>query len=375
MREVVVVPPEAAKRIARVRKVQFNTSGTELAAWASPKSTHRATEEFGLRDVYRTDLASGVCVPMLPDDWHEYYMDDCGEPLVSPDLRWIAIPTQYGDVDNPMTAVFADTSGSVESYPEHPFNGRVDALFMHGQPEMCTAVVAEWNEEQDFVARVVRFDLVQLDSPSRTVERENPFTGEWVNAPVWKIKCKRLLDNLIAGVGQPRGRPVWKIKCKRLLDNAEWDRPTCAALSADGRFLAVADEPGNVHVADLKRKRVVAVHQKARLTADRAIGRVAVDNTGERVFKQANGVLHGPNWQFKPPSGKPTDFALSPDQRTLCAVFDSGHARTFDAGTGAILKELRWGKKPLYSVAFAPDGLTCAAGSSNGRVVIWDVEF
>jgi WD40 repeat protein len=174
--------------------------------------------------------------------------------------------------------------------------------------------------------------------------------------------------------GEPFASPVWKFKWKTLLDNAEWERPTCAALSADGRFLAVADEPGNVHVADLKRKRVVAVHQKARLTADRVIGRVAIDNTGERVFRMANGVLHGPNWQFRAPSGKPTDFALSPDQRTVCAVFDTGHARTFDAATGAVRKELRWGKKPLYSVCFAPDGLTCAAGGLGGRVVVWDVD-
>jgi WD40 repeat protein len=69
-----------------------------------------------------------------------------------------------------------------------------------------------------------------------------------------------------------------------------------------------------------------------------------------------------------------TGFAFHPTGATVCAVFDSGHARTFDATTGAILKELRWGKKPLYSVAFAPDGLTCAAGGLGGRVVIWDVD-
>lgn len=351
MREVVVVPPEAAKRAGRVRKVQFGASGAELAAWVNPKSANRAAEEIGLSDVYRTDLASGACVPMLPDEWYDYLVEFDVDPFVSPDLRWITISSQYGDADNPETVLFADTSGSVEGFPENTFNGRVDALFLHDEPAMCTAVVAEWNEEQDFVARVVRFDLAQLDAPPRAPdERPNPFTGEWVGAPVWRFKWKTLLDN------------------------AEWDRPVCAALSANGRFLAVADEPGNVHVADLKRKRVVAVHQKARLTADRAIGRVAIDDTGERVFKQANGVLHGPNWQFKPPSGKPTDFALSPDQRTVCAVFDSGHARTFDAATGAVQKELRWGKQPLYSVAFAPDGLTCAAGGLGGRVVVWDVD-
>ena len=59
----------------------------------------------------------------------------------------------------------------------------------------------------------------------------------------------------------------------------------------------------------------------------------------------------------------------------MCAVFDTGHTRTFDALTGAVRKELRWGKKPLYCVAFAPDGLTCAAGCASGRVVIWDTDL
>lgn len=347
MREVVVVPPESVKRAGRVRKVQFGTSGAELAAWVNPKSARPYGPGFELEGLYRFDLETVTCKRLQSKAHHEYLDEYSGNPAISPDLRWVATPIQY-DADAPESIWFNDPTNLDANSPIHTLDGRVDALFMHGQPATCTAVVAEWSEEHDFVARVVRLDLARLDKPVRTVKKINPLTRDTYDAPVWRFK--------------------WEI----LLDHAEWDRPTCAALSANGRFLAVADEPGNVYVADLKRKRVTAVHQKARLTADRAIARVAIDDTGERVFKLGNGVLHGPNWQFQAPSGKPTDFALSPDQRTVCAVFDTGHARTFDALTGAVRKELRWGRKALYSVCFAPDGLTCAAGSSNGRVVLWD---
>jgi hypothetical protein len=41
-----------------------------------------------------------------------------------------------------------------------------------------------------------------------------------------------------------------------------------------------------------------------------------------------------------------------------------------------VRQSFKWAKKPkpLYSVAFAPDGLTCAAGSENGKVILWDVD-
>jgi len=347
MREVVVVPPESVKRAGRVRKVQFSASGAELAAWVNPKSPGPEGQGFQLEGLYRYNLSTGARARLQPPfiDYWWYRGECCGDSAVSPDLRWVGTTFRDGPADPWSTVEFEVPTDTGTQSRRDSFNGSVEVMFVHGEPAVCTAITAARNENRELVPRVVRFNLARLSNalPKTTLPTHPP------RKPQWDFKWKRLLTG-------------------------NWDRPVCAALSANGRFLAVADEPGNVHVADLKRKRVVAVHQKARLTADRVIGRVAIDDTGERVFRMANGVLHGPNWQFKPPTGKPTDFALSPDQRTVCAVFDNGHARTFDAATGAVRKELRWGKKPLYSVCFAPDGLTCAAGGLGGRVVVWDVD-
>jgi len=43
--------------------------------------------------------------------------------------------------------------------------------------------------------------------------------------------------------------------------------------------------------------------------------------------------------------------------------------------TGAEVSRLCWGIGPIQSVAFAPDGLRCAAGSAAGKVVVWDVDL
>ena len=33
-----------------------------------------------------------------------------------------------------------------------------------------------------------------------------------------------------------------------------------------------------------------------------------------------------------------------------------------------------WDVGPVQALAFAADGLTCAAGGATGRVVLWDVD-
>lgn len=47
----------------------------------------------------------------------------------------------------------------------------------------------------------------------------------------------------------------------------------------------------------------------------------------------------------------------------------------WDTATGQELSRFDWGIGQVQSLAFSPDGLTCAAGGSNRKLVIWDVEL
>jgi WD40 repeat protein len=92
------------------------------------------------------------------------------------------------------------------------------------------------------------------------------------------------------------------------------------------------------------------------------------------------------NAEIHPVSGKSKPVVLkghtrfvravcfTPDGRTLMTACGDGFARLWNADTGELLRAYDFGIGKLYSGAFAPDGLTCAAGGETGQIVVWDVE-
>jgi WD40 repeat protein len=67
-------------------------------------------------------------------------------------------------------------------------------------------------------------------------------------------------------------------------------------------------------------------------------------------------------------------IGFTSDGRTVVTVGNDGTSRFWDAATGAELRVFDWGLGVLATAAFAPDGLTCAAGSAKGKVVVWDLD-
>jgi WD40 repeat protein len=111
-------------------------------------------------------------------------------------------------------------------------------------------------------------------------------------------------------------------------------------------------------------------------------GPATFDPTGEVL-----GVAHGTKvdlWRFRD-AGAPA-VELSGHKYAVWAVgfldggrvvqtaSSDGTVRTWDAVTGKERTRYDFGIGKLYCAAFAPDGLTCAAGGDNGRVVLWDAE-
>jgi WD40 repeat protein len=68
-------------------------------------------------------------------------------------------------------------------------------------------------------------------------------------------------------------------------------------------------------------------------------------------------------------------FAFHPDGKTV-AVIHGGPTlvKVYDLATLERVHTWKWKLGPLQSVAFSPDGTLGAAGSVDGRVVVWDVD-
>jgi WD40 repeat protein len=69
-----------------------------------------------------------------------------------------------------------------------------------------------------------------------------------------------------------------------------------------------------------------------------------------------------------------TAAAFSPDGKLLATTSNDTTVTMWDTATWEPIRQYAWEVGRLRAVAFAPDGLTCAAGSDTGKVVLFDVD-
>jgi WD40 repeat protein len=67
-------------------------------------------------------------------------------------------------------------------------------------------------------------------------------------------------------------------------------------------------------------------------------------------------------------------IAITPDRTRVLSASHDGTIRTWNVNTGEPQTAFDWKIGPITAVAFAPDGLTCAAAGLKGQVVVWDVD-
>jgi len=68
-----------------------------------------------------------------------------------------------------------------------------------------------------------------------------------------------------------------------------------------------------------------------------------------------------------------TAVTFSPDSRSILSAHYNGDIVTRTVADGREVARLNFGLGPVTGLAFAPEGLTAAAGLTDGTIVIWDV--
>lgn len=150
----------------------------------------------------------------------------------------------------------------------------------------------------------------------------------------------------------------------------------CVAYSPDGRMLATGGSVGleqssSINIWEGKRH-VESFPGGAHFlswSADGQLGWVV----GNRV-NVTRPALREPPRVLTETGGRITGLAFSPDSRVIVTGSQSGFCCVHESASGRLVASFDWGIGPIHSVAFSPDGLTCAAGGENGQVVIWDVD-
>jgi WD40 repeat protein len=152
------------------------------------------------------------------------------------------------------------------------------------------------------------------------------------------------------------------------------------AVSPDGGLLAVGTDSAGVLLWDLAAAQVRWWSNKAAVVRSLAFssdGRLLAAAEGSRV--QVWDVQSGEKMALlKGHTKQVASVAFSPrstaERATLLSGGPDATVRVWDVNRACERAVFTWPIDDVRAVAFAPDGMTAAAGGSNGTVVVWDLD-
>lgn len=226
------------------------------------------------------------------------------------------------------------------------------------------------------------------DAATGRVVRREPFPDEWKPSPIHLSADTRYFSVMgFEGRGFVVRRWDWTAGAPERL---KWDWPADLpsplakhALHPDGRTLAVAGSGGNVVLFDL-----ATGAERARLDTPlaRHADRLRFSPSGDRLLLLGNelGALDAATgrrlWTRKLSDQWPTETAFHPTRPILgLTIYDyrTKYSQTsfVHPDTGEPLALPDPGFKGTVSLAFAPDGLTCAIGSAHRQFAVFDLDL